>query len=205
MHNIVLKSSGLGFKQQQNNVVLFVVTSNSVTSYFTSSKEMYKVRLLYCIPDLQQEVLDESNGCGVGGAVMSDEGDMIIGRKEVNFPKQNLTEQAVYFYEAEGRGPCFAFEGDKKLLSWFRSYLIVVGQDPNNLKFNTFNIYDLKNKLIAYSENRFQNITHVVSEWGSIFVLTGDGKVIIHVVVLIDALDISIRRKGHSNQVGNSV
>jgi hypothetical protein len=98
--------------------------------------------------------------------VLSDEQDFIVGRKE-----------AIYFYESEGRGPCFAFEGDKKMLSWFRSYLIVVGQDPNNLKFNTFNIYDLKNKFIAYSENRFQNITHVVSEWGSIFVFTGEGKV----------------------------
>lgn len=36
--------------------------------------------------------------------------------------------QAVYFYEPEGRGPCFAFEGEKKMLSWFRGYLIVVSQ-----------------------------------------------------------------------------
>lgn len=61
---------------------------------------------------------------------------------------------------------------------WFRSYLVVVGQDPNNLKMNTFNIYDIKNKLIAITETSFQNVNHVVAEWGSIFVLTGDGKVV---------------------------
>lgn len=77
----------------------------------------------------------------------------------------------------DGIGPCFGFEGEKKILSWFRSYLVVVGQDPSNVKFNTFNIYDLKNKFIAYSENRFQNITQVVSEWGFVYVITGDGKV----------------------------
>jgi hypothetical protein len=58
--------------------------------------------------------------------------------------------------------------------------LIVVGQDPSNVKFNTFNIYDLKNKFIAYSETKFQNVTQVVSEWGSIYVVTGDGKVALH-------------------------
>lgn len=113
----------------------------------------------------------------MGCAIMTSESEMVIGRNE-----------AVYFYEPDGIGPCFGFEGEKKLLSWFRSYLVVVGQDPrfiypllsltiSNLKANALNIYDLKNKFNAYSETRFQNITHVVSEWGYIYVVTGDGKV----------------------------
>jgi hypothetical protein len=77
-----------------------------------------------------------------------------------------------------------------------------VGQDPGNVKFNTFTIYDLKNKFIAYSENRFQNITQVVSEWGSIFVITGDNKVrsvSIHTELKEPSLDLSIGREGHAD------
>lgn len=143
---------------------LFVVTSATVFTYDLSSKDYHLVNFQDSF-DPQQE-LDDKNGCGVGCGVLSDDQEMVVGRKE-----------AVYFYEPESRGRCFVFEGEKKLLSWFRSYLIIVGQDPNNLKFNSFTIYDLNNKFIAYMENRFQNITHVVSEWGSIFVLTGDGKI----------------------------
>lgn len=40
---------------------------------------------------------------------------------------------------------------------------------------NTFTIYDLKNKLVAYS-GAFQNIMCVIPEWGYIFVLCRDGK-----------------------------
>jgi len=43
-------------------------------------------------------------------------------------------------------------------------------------KTNTLTIYDLRNKFIAYT-NSFPNIAHIVSEWGSIFVLTIDGNV----------------------------
>lgn len=134
-----------------------------------------------------QEVLDD-RGCELGCAVMSDTHDLCIGRKE-----------AVYFYEPDGRGPCFAFEGEKKLLSWFRGYLIIVGQqetmyissvsnaaglyltDPtlfrrSGPKMSTLTIYDLKNKFIAYNST-FTNISYIVSEWGSIFVLTRDGLV----------------------------
>ena len=39
--------------------------------------------------------------------------------------------QAIYFYAPEGRGPCLAFEGPKKLMTYFRSHLVVVGADPH--------------------------------------------------------------------------
>jgi len=92
---------------------------------------------------------------------MSDDDNMVLGKPE-----------AVYFYESEGmaakaflivahspdhsrfyigRGPCFALEGQKTILTWFRTYLVIVGSDPANPKFNSFNIYDLRNKFIAYT------------------------------------------------------
>jgi hypothetical protein len=84
-------------------------------------------------------------------------------------------EKAIYFYTPEGRGPCVAMEGEKKLstLSWFRNNLIVVTQLSDN-RF-AVNIYDMKNKFTAFM-GQFNNVTHVINEWGMIFILTSEGK-----------------------------
>ena len=58
------------------------------------------------------------------------------------------------------------------MIAWFRNNLIVVG---NQTSRNTVNIYDMKNKFTAFT-NTYVNITHVLSEWGIIFILTKDGK-----------------------------
>jgi hypothetical protein len=151
-HPGAIPITGLGFavNKRQGVITLFVATTNSVVSYRTSHKNA-------------MEILDD-NGCELGCAVLGNERDFSVGRKE-----------AVYFYEQEGRGPCFAFEGDKKLLAYFRSYLIVVSQDGTGQSKNQmFNIYDLKNKFIAFTDT-FPNVSQIISEWGSIFVLTQEG------------------------------
>ena len=86
---------------------------------------------------------------------------MIIGRPE-----------AVYFYEVDGRGPCWAFEGEKKLLGWFRGYLLCVIADQRTGK-HTFNIYDLKNRLIAHSA-LVKEVSHMLYEWGNIILIMND-------------------------------
>jgi hypothetical protein len=42
--------------------------------------------------------------------------------------------QAVYYYEVDGRGPCWAFDGEKKFVGWFRGYLICVIEDQRTQK-----------------------------------------------------------------------
>jgi len=148
--------TGVGFHVQPNQVALFVVTSGSVMVYKPIGKE------------ISSFVLDSERGCGVGCAVMNDEGELLVGQSE-----------AIYFYYANeiGRGPCLAFDGEKKLLYYFRNYLVVISQDTGNFKYHTLNIYDIKNKLVAYSDSRFPNITHVVNEWGLIHLFTSDNKI----------------------------
>jgi vacuolar protein sorting-associated protein 11 len=86
--------------------------------------------------------------------------------------------QAIFFYNPEGRGPCLAFPGEKKMINYFRSHLIVVWAAENNgQNINVVTIYDIKNKVTAF-EGRFQNIRHVIVEWGTVFLLTADGKVL---------------------------
>lgn len=145
--------TGLGWSEKPQSTNLFVATTNQVISFKTDTPkgEVY-------------EVLDE-RGAEANCCCMSDDDNMVLGRTE-----------AVYFFETEGRGPCFALEGYKSILTWFRSYLIIVGSDPSNPRYNTFNIYDLRNKFIAYSSS-FTGVTQVVAEWGSIFIVTTDGSV----------------------------
>lgn len=84
--------------------------------------------------------------------------------------------EAVYFYEVDGRGPCWAFEGEKKLLGWFRGYLLCLIADQRNGK-NTFNVYDLKNRLIAHSLV-VKEVSHMLCEWGNIILIMTDKSVL---------------------------
>ncbi|CAN4099934.1 unnamed protein product [Withania somnifera] len=87
--------------------------------------------------------------------------EFIIGRPE-----------AIYFYEIDGRGPCWAFEGEKKFLGWFRGYLLCVFADQRTGK-NTFNVYDLKNRLIAHSIV-VKEVSQMLCEWGNIILILED-------------------------------
>lgn len=83
--------------------------------------------------------------------------------------------KAVYCYTVEGRGPCYAFEGEKLDLHWFRGYLIIVSKangkgDNDN---TTVTIFDVNNKFIAFTAP-IPNALQVISEWGSLLVLTKD-------------------------------
>ena len=88
--------------------------------------------------------------------------------------------QAVYCYTIEGRGPCYAFEGEKLALHWFRGYLVMLskGSNASNKGSDTIavTIFDVHNKFIAYS-GLVPDAAHVISEWGSLLVVTRDKKV----------------------------
>lgn len=91
--------------------------------------------------------------------------DLIIGRPE-----------AVYFYEVDGRGPCWAFDGEKKFVGWFRGYLLCIMEDQRTQK-GTLNVYDLKNRLIARCMP-VGDVSHLVCEWGYIILIMADNKIL---------------------------
>uniref|UniRef100_F6HHM1 Vacuolar protein sorting-associated protein 11 homolog n=1 Tax=Vitis vinifera TaxID=29760 RepID=F6HHM1_VITVI len=140
--------TGLGFRMDGQALQLFAVTPTSVSLFSLQSQPP------------RRQTLDQI-GCNVNSVTMSDRLELIIGRPE-----------AVYFYEVDGRGPCWAFEGEKKFLGWFRGYLLCVIADQRNGK-NTFNIYDLKNRLIAHSLV-VKEVSHMLCEWGNIILIMAD-------------------------------
>ncbi|KAF9589980.1 hypothetical protein IFM89_029717 [Coptis chinensis] len=140
--------TGLGFRVDGQALQLFAVTPASV-SLFSLQYQPHK-----------RQTLDQI-GSGVNSVTMSDRLELIVGRPE-----------AVYFYEVDGRGPCWAFEGEKKFLGWFRGYLLCVIADQRIGK-NTFNVYDLKNRLIAHSLV-VKEVSYMLCEWGTVILIMSD-------------------------------
>ncbi|XP_075696250.1 vacuolar protein sorting-associated protein 11 homolog [Rhinoderma darwinii] len=155
--------TGMGFRQSGKTTHLFVVTTESVRAYELSQKD-------YPYADL------DSHGCGLRCSTMSD-------------PSQDLQfvvagNECVYLYQSDERGPCFAFEGQKLIVHWYRGYLVIVsgertdfaarGGDSGAPDRQTLTVYDLGNKLIAYS-CVLHDVVDVLAEWGSLYVLTRDG------------------------------
>lgn len=145
--------SGLYFYEDKNALYLYVASVNSVGIY-SVTKDLLKDRT----------VIDEK-GCEDGCSALSEQGELVTGRRE-----------AIYFYNTLGFGPCMAFEGDRKLISWFRTYCISVEQDSNSAKMNNVIIYEPKNKFTAFSMP-IPNVTHIISEWGMVLVFTSESKV----------------------------
>uniref|UniRef100_A0A1J3I679 Vacuolar protein sorting-associated protein 11 homolog n=1 Tax=Noccaea caerulescens TaxID=107243 RepID=A0A1J3I679_NOCCA len=140
--------TGLGFRMDGLSLLLFAVTPDSVSSFGMQSQP----------PKLQ--TLDHI-GSGVNTVTMTDRAELIVGRPE-----------AVYFYEVDGRGPCWAFEGEKKFMGWFRGYLLCVIADPKT-GTNVFNVYDLRNRLIAYSLV-VDKVSNMLCEWGNVILISAD-------------------------------
>ncbi|XP_074158430.1 vacuolar protein sorting-associated protein 11 homolog [Sminthopsis crassicaudata] len=160
--------TGLAFRQAGKTTHLFVVTTENVQSYSLSGKDYPRIEL-------------DTHGCGLHCSALSD-------------PSQDLQfivagDECVYLYQPDERGPCFAFEGHKLIAHWFRGYLVIVSRDRKISPKSEFtsrdsqssdkqilNIYDLCNKFIAYS-SVFEDVVDVLAEWGSLYVLTRDGRV----------------------------
>ncbi|XP_058050899.1 vacuolar protein sorting-associated protein 11 homolog [Ahaetulla prasina] len=159
--------TGLVFRQSSKTTHLFVATTEKIQCYTLSVKDCPLLEL-------------DMRGCGLRCSTLSD-------------PSQDLQfiaagDECVYLYQPDERGPCFAFEGQKLIVQWYRGYLIIVskdwkvspkseftGGDPQNSDKQILNIYDLGNKFIAYS-SVFDDVVDVLAEWGCLYVLTRDRK-----------------------------
>ncbi|EQC28136.1 hypothetical protein SDRG_14094 [Saprolegnia diclina VS20] len=174
-------AAGPGKTSTENALYLYAATKRGLTCYHcddVKSKNSLMPRSV---------VLDE-RGVALHCGCVNDDGDMCMGQTD-----------AVYFYTPEDRTGCFGFEGDKKYLGFFKHYLLVAHADSRGR--NQLNIYDLQNKCIAFNwiltntakalpgassrnvvATRFgyeevEEIRHVVSEFGAVFVVTSFGSV----------------------------
>ncbi|VDL96960.1 unnamed protein product [Schistocephalus solidus] len=92
-------------------------------------------------------------------------------------------KDAVYFYESEARGPCYALEGDKRGLYAYKSYLIAIKVNSLGPKASSpapaiafpnahsrVTILEYKNKFIA-GEFAIPWVHSIITDWGGLFAL----------------------------------
>ena len=131
----------------------------------------------------------EDSGCGLGCMTVDKRnGDIVVVR-----------DDAIYYYGENGRGPCFAFDGPKKLVDMYKDYVALVSppratstkkgnivrrfggaQADEYYNTSTFTILDTDLKYVAHSEALVSQVKTLFIEWGDLFLLTLDGKVSAH-------------------------
>ena len=137
--------------------------------------------------------LSDSFGCDIGCSCLKREPkqlepiQFVVGRND-----------AIYFYNIDGRGPSLAYDGQKTFLYWFKNYLVVVTlndvmnrstQSPSSSSSsaasssllssataNLITIYDIARKFIAFS-SPLPAVNQVIAEWGQLYILTVDKRV----------------------------
>lgn len=152
--------TGIGLGTVGQQPVLYVVTHAQTMVYDLATRA-------------KLHTLDDE-GCETKNVCTTDKGQLVVGRKE-----------AVYIYEVDGRGPCFAFPGDRRLMKWWQGYLITVDHVEESKKLAVSNtvyeteqqerkdikVYDLKNKLIVCNLKLVDEVLDVVFEWDGMVVI----------------------------------
>lgn len=169
------------FESEEPITNLEVQTGGILTLYISTTSRILALIIAGRGQGQPARVLEDT-GCAVSCMSLDrDSGDVLVAR-----------EDAIYTYGPHGRGPSYAFESPKNSITIFRDYVALVcpgssrpeslrnfGVSPADEMFNTttFTLLDTDLKFIAHGESLASSVQHVFTEWGSLFILTTDGKV----------------------------
>ncbi|KAL3272653.1 hypothetical protein HHI36_014118 [Cryptolaemus montrouzieri] len=162
--------TGLAFKSTSSNIYLFLATDSSVLVYNITHK------------DKEERIHLDNIGCAKRCCVLAEsiqESHFMVGRND-----------AVYCYTTDGRGPCYAIDGEKVMLEWFRSYLIIIsktnrptavnsvsnGNQSSGLQGDSITVLDIHNKFIVFSAT-MSRIKAVLNEFGSFYLIDEENRV----------------------------
>ncbi|XP_012139382.1 vacuolar protein sorting 11 isoform X2 [Megachile rotundata] len=172
-----LSITGLAIRSTSKQTHLFVATPSSVFLYNVTVKDKEF-----------KSTLDTMMGCAKKCSVLADsvqDSHFMIGH-----------HKAIYCYTPDGKGPCYAVGGEKIMLEWFRSYLVIIAkEDPDDTRTATtisakpstiepippgvdkhiITVLDIQNKFTVFSAPML-SVQAVLSEWGGFFILSGDSK-----------------------------
>lgn len=166
--------TGVEFREGPNTTLYLSTTGRILTLTITGKGQGQPAKVL------------EDTGCGVGCMTFDDaNGDIVVAR-----------DDAIHYYGVNGRGPSFAYEGPKQLVSTFGDYVALVtppkestptkmstlrrfvGSRRDDLyNTSTFALLDTDLKYIAHTETLISQVKALFIEWGDLFLLTLDGKV----------------------------
>ncbi|GAB0087828.1 Vacuolar protein sorting-associated protein 11 homolog [Sergentomyia squamirostris] len=84
-------------------------------------------------------------------------------------------DDAVYCYTSEDRASCYALEGQKSILQWFRSNLLTVTKSSkpsiSSQKDSMLTVIDIQNKFIVFS-TPIDEVAAIIVEFGTCYVIT---------------------------------
>ncbi|XP_034943521.1 vacuolar protein sorting-associated protein 11 homolog [Chelonus insularis] len=168
--------TGMAFRSTGKQNYLFVATTLNVYLYNITLK------------DKEVKTVLDNIGCASRCSVLAEtaqDSHFMIGRND-----------AVYCYTLDGRGPCYAVEGQKIMLDWCRGYLVIIAKESGNVSRSTttisakpstiepippgadkhtITVLDIQNKFIVFSASMI-SIQAILSEWGGFFIFSGDNK-----------------------------
>lgn len=163
--------------------------SSIMTLYISTTSRILKLIITGRGQNQAARVVEDS-GCAVGCMTLDKSNDDII----------IVRDDAIYYYGVDGRGPCYAYDGPKNLVTTFNHYVALAcppavssksmrdnslqsfgGAQANDI-FNTstFTLLDTSLKFIAHSESLVSQVKWVIKIWGDLFTVTVDGKVSLH-------------------------
>lgn len=148
---------GIVFKQVAGKIIHMFACSDSGVYLYTihaRDKEM-------------KNILDTVNAniitsCYCLQTTVNSDGYFMVGR-----------DDAIFCYTPEGRAPCYAFDGRKLLIRWFRSHLLMVTCPvrDSNTQTATLTVIDVTNRFIVFTA-QIEAISSVFVEFGTCFILT---------------------------------
>ena len=168
--------TGLEFREESRITTLYIATTSRILKLVISGRGQGQAA----------RVLEDS-GCAVGCMTLDKKnGDIVVVR-----------DDAIYYYGVDGRGPCYAYDGPKSLVTIFENYVALVSPPvapvastrSNTLRrfggaqaddlFNTstFTLLETGLKFVAHSESLVSQVKTIFMIWDDLFTLTQDGKV----------------------------
>jgi len=167
--------TGVEFRDEDRVTTLYIATTSRILKLAISGRQGQAPRVV------------EELGCAVGCMTLDKRnGDIVVVRGD-----------AIYYYGIDGRGPCYAFDGPKSLVTIFGDYVALVSPPSSNISaaksnglrrfggaqaedlFNTstFTLLETGLHFVAHSESLVSQIKSLFKIWGDLFALTQDGKV----------------------------
>ncbi|CAD7089452.1 unnamed protein product [Hermetia illucens] len=149
--------TGIAFKQLSKVVNMFVCSDSGV--------------LVYCLQSKDREtkiVLDKTYAparcCALQSIQGGNESNFMVGR-----------DDAIYCYTVDGRGPCYALDGQKCIIQWFRTHLLTITKSTKNIlpsqKEFTLTVIDIQNKFIVYTTT-IDAVAAILIEFGTCYIVT---------------------------------
>ena len=161
--------SGGARSAEPDALSLFVVTTCGVVSYMRADASAERER---------PNELD-SRGSVAGCSTLTADDELIVGQDE-----------AIWFYKAEHRGQCYAFDGRKGQLHSFGRHLLVSSEDAvaGGRAGHSVTIYDLRSKFIALQftvpprlggsgVSRTDRVEFIARQWDRVIIVTASRQV----------------------------